>query len=179
MNELDHPAALDPAGVIRAGDLSSLLDALRATAAERDRDGGHAAQEKQWIGDAGLLTLAVPREFGGAGAPWPAIYETIRAIARVDSALAHLLGFQCLQVVSVDVWGNQAQRARYLRGTVEARWWWGNAVNPLDTRLVATATTDGGFRLNVRSVCKEFPSTGIPAMILRSFVPICHSLYLP
>jgi alkylation response protein AidB-like acyl-CoA dehydrogenase len=148
MNELDHPAALDPQASSAPRDLSSLLEALRATAAERDRDGGHAAQEKQWIADAGLLTLAVPQEFGGAGAPWPTIYETIRAIARVDSALAHLLGFQCLQVVSVDVWGNQAQRARYLRGTVEARWWWGNAVNPLDTRLVATATTDGGFRLN-------------------------------
>ncbi|MGF6724637.1 alkylation response protein AidB-like acyl-CoA dehydrogenase [Paraburkholderia sp. GAS41] len=148
MNELGHPAASDPRTSAAPRDLSSLLEALRATAAERDRDGGHAAQEKQWIADAGLLTLAVPREFGGQGAPWPAIYETIRAIARVDSALAHLLGFQCLQVVSVDVWGNQAQRARYLRGTVEARWWWGNAVNPLDTRLVATATTDGGFRLN-------------------------------
>jgi alkylation response protein AidB-like acyl-CoA dehydrogenase len=148
MNELDHSAALDPQASSAPRDLSSLLEALRATAAERDRDGGHAAQEKQWIANAGLLTLAVPREFGGAGAPWPAIYETIRAIARVDSALAHLLGFQCLQVVSVDVWGNQTQRARYLRGTVEARWWWGNAVNPLDTRLVATATTDGGFRLN-------------------------------
>jgi alkylation response protein AidB-like acyl-CoA dehydrogenase len=148
MNEPGHPASFDGQASAAIGDLTGLLDALRATAAERDRDGGHAAQEKQWIADAGLLTLAVPREFGGAGAPWPAIYATIRAIARVDSALAHLLGFQCLQVVSVDVWGNPAQRARYLRGTVEARWWWGNAVNPLDTRLVATATTDGGYRLN-------------------------------
>ncbi|MGF6240259.1 alkylation response protein AidB-like acyl-CoA dehydrogenase [Paraburkholderia sp. GAS38] len=148
MNEPGHPASFDGQASAAIGDLTGLLDALRATAAERDRDGGHAAQEKQWIADAGLLTLAVPREFGGAGAPWPAIYATIRAIARVDSALAHLLGFQCLQVVSVDVWGNPAQRARYLRGTVEARWWWGNAVNPLDTRLVATATSDGGFRLN-------------------------------
>ena len=148
MNEPGHPASFDGQASAAIGDLTGLLDALRATAAGRDRDGGHAAQEKQWIADAGLLTLAVPREFGGAGAPWPAIYATIRAIARVDSALAHLLGFQCLQVVSVDVWGNPAQRARYLRGTVEARWWWGNAVNPLDTRLVATATTDGGYRLN-------------------------------
>ena len=129
-------------------DLDGLLEALRATAAQRDRDGGHAAEEKQWIADAGLLTLAVPREFGGAGARWTDIYQTIRAIATVDSALAHLLGFQCLQVVSVDVWGNDAQRARYLRGTVEAQWWWGNAVNPLDTRLVATATADGGYRID-------------------------------
>jgi len=148
MNELDHPAARDPQASSASRDLSSLLEALRASAAERDRQGGHAAQEKQWIAEAGLLTVAVPREFGGAGAAWPKVYETIRSIARVDSALAHLLGFQCLQVVSVDVWGNPAQRVRYLRGTVEGRWWWGNAVNPLDTRLVASATADGGFRLD-------------------------------
>ena len=148
MNELDHPAARDPQASSVPHGLSSLLEALRASAAERDRQGGHAAQEKQWIAEAGLLTIAVPREFGGTGAAWPQVYETIRSIARVDSALAHLLGFQCLQVVSVDVWGNPAQRARYLRGTVESRWWWGNAVNPLDTRLVASATADGGFRLN-------------------------------
>jgi alkylation response protein AidB-like acyl-CoA dehydrogenase len=148
MNELDHPAARDPQASSVPHGLSSLLEALRASAAERDRQGGHAAQEKQWIAEAGLLTIAVPREFGGTGAAWPKVYETIRSIARVDSALAHLLGFQCLQVVSVDVWGNPAQRARYLRGTVESRWWWGNAVNPLDTRLVASATADGGFVLN-------------------------------
>ncbi|MGV2292906.1 acyl-CoA dehydrogenase family protein [Trinickia sp. YCB016] len=128
--------------------LASLIDALRATAAQRDRDGGHAAQEKRWIRDAGLLTLAVPREYGGQGATWPAIYATIRDIARVDSALAHLVGFQCLQVVSVAVWGKGAQRERYLRGTAEERWWWGNAVNPLDTRLAAQATADGGYRLS-------------------------------
>ena len=147
MNELEHPEARDPQAS-SARDLSSLLEALRASAAERDRQGGHAAREKQWIAEAGLLTIAVPREFGGTGAAWPKVYEAIRAIARVDSALAHLLGFQCLQVVSVDVWGNPAQRERYLRGTVEGRWWWGNAVNPLDTRLVASATADGGFRLD-------------------------------
>jgi alkylation response protein AidB-like acyl-CoA dehydrogenase len=151
MNEAFHPGArhLSQAGAaLPVRDLTGLLDALRATAPQRDRDGGHAAQEKQWIADAGLLTLAVPREFGGDGARWPEIYETIRSIARVDSALAHLLGFTCLQVVSVNVWGNPEQRARYLSATVEARWWWGNAVNPLDTRLVATATRDGGVLLN-------------------------------
>ncbi|OLL32495.1 acyl-CoA dehydrogenase [Burkholderia sp. SRS-W-2-2016] len=131
-----------------AHDLSALLAALRASAAQRDRDGGHAAQEKQWIADAGLLTLAVPREFGGAGARWSEIYDVVRELARVDSALAHLLGFTCLQVVSIDLWGSPRQRERYLRGTVEHRWWWGNAVNPLDTRLVASATPDGGYLLD-------------------------------
>ncbi|KVN05699.1 acyl-CoA dehydrogenase family protein [Burkholderia stagnalis] len=134
--------AFDPAALAR------VIDALRGSAAARDRAGGHAAQEKQWLADAGLLTLAVPRAFGGQEAAWPVIYDAIRQVARVDSALAHLVGFQCLQVVSIDVWGDPAQRARYLRGTVEHRWWWGNAVNPLDTRLAATATPDGGYRLD-------------------------------
>ncbi|KVD49715.1 acyl-CoA dehydrogenase [Burkholderia sp. MSMB1072] len=157
MNDPRRPATLepdtDPPAVDRAA-LARAIDALRASAAERDRAGGHAAQEKQWLADAGLLTLAVPRAFGGQEAAWPAIYDVIRQVARVDSALAHLVGFQCLQVVSVDVWGSAAQRERYLRGTVDERWWWGNAVNPLDTRLVATATADGGYRLDgVKGFC--------------------------
>jgi alkylation response protein AidB-like acyl-CoA dehydrogenase len=148
MNDSDrHPASNQPE-FSEVRDFASLLERLRASAAQRDREGGHAAQEKQWIADAGLLTLAVPAAFGGQGAPWPTIYETIRALARVDSALAHLLGFQCLQVASVEVWGNDAQRARYLGGTVDERWWWGNAVNPLDVRLIARATSDGGYRLD-------------------------------
>ncbi|KAB0637713.1 acyl-CoA dehydrogenase family protein [Burkholderia latens] len=145
--DTDAPATTDDV-------LARAIDALRATAVERDRAGGHAAAEKQRLADAGLLTLAVPREFGGQEAAWPTIYDAIRRIARVDSALAHLVGFQALQVVSVDVWGNAAQRERYLRGTVEHRWWWGNAVNPLDTRLAATATPDGGYRLDgVKGFC--------------------------
>ncbi|TDV15008.1 acyl-CoA dehydrogenase family protein [Paraburkholderia caballeronis] len=143
MNDPRRPAALDN----DTARLAALADTLRASAAQRDLAGGHAAREKQLIADAGLLTLAVPREFGGDGASWPHIYGTIRTLARVDSALAHLLGFEALQVVSVDVWGNAAQRERYLRGTVENRWWWGNAVNPLDTRLVAQPGADGGVRL--------------------------------
>ena len=146
--EETNARAFDPAALAR------VIDALRGSAAARDRAGGHAAQEKQWLADAGLLTLAVPRAFGGQEAAWPVIYDAIRQVARVDSALAHLVGFQCLQVVSVDVWGDPAQRARYLRGTVDHRWWWGSAVNPLDTRLVATATPDGGYRLDgVKGFC--------------------------
>ncbi|HEY1611552.1 MAG TPA: acyl-CoA dehydrogenase family protein [Paraburkholderia sp.] len=143
MNDFHRPTALGN-DVAR---LAALADTLRASAAQRDRAGGHAAREKQLIAEAGLLTLAVPREFGGDGASWPRVYHAIRSLARVDSALAHLVGFQALQVVSVDVWGNAAQRERYLRGTVEHRWWWGNAVNPLDARLVAQPGADGGVRL--------------------------------
>ncbi|WP_244129628.1 acyl-CoA dehydrogenase family protein [Burkholderia gladioli] len=139
-------AASDPS-LDAPGSFGELISALRASAAERDRRGGHAAREKAWMAALGLQTLAVPRAFGGQEADWPIVYQTIRAIARVDSALAHLVGFQVLQIVSVDVWGSEAQRERYLRGTVEQGWWWGNAVNPLDTRLVARQDGEG-YRLD-------------------------------
>ncbi|WP_042266672.1 acyl-CoA dehydrogenase family protein [Paraburkholderia heleia] len=147
MNEAQRPR-----GQEQDARFAALLEALRASAAQRDLAGGHAAAEKQRIADAGLLTLAVPREFGGQfgkdGVRWRDIYATIRALARVDSALAHLLGFQCLQVASVELWGSAAQRANWLQGTVEHRWWWGNAVNPIDTRLVAQPDREGGWRLH-------------------------------
>ncbi|WP_322031047.1 acyl-CoA dehydrogenase family protein [Paraburkholderia sp. J76] len=158
---------------------TALLEALRANAAQRDLAGGHAGPEKQRIADAGLLTLAVPREFGGQfgkdGVRWSDIYATIRALARVDSALAHLLGFQCLQVASVELWGNAVQREKWLQGTVEHRWWWGNAVNPIDTRLVAQPDKAGGWRLHgkkgfcsgtygsqMMTVSAHDPATGSP-----------------
>ncbi|WP_244098577.1 acyl-CoA dehydrogenase family protein [Burkholderia gladioli] len=145
-------AASDPS-LDAPGSFGELISALRASAAERDRRGGHAAREKAWMAALGLQTLAVPRAFGGQEADWPIVYQTIRAIARVDSALAHLVGFQVLQIVSVDVWGSEAQRERYLRGTVEQGWWWGNAVNPLDTRLVARQDGEG-YRLDgIKGFC--------------------------
>ncbi|WP_244120760.1 acyl-CoA dehydrogenase family protein [Burkholderia gladioli] len=145
-------AASDPSLDV-PGSFGELISALRASAAERDRRGGHAAREKAWMAALGLQTLAVPRAFGGQEADWPIVYQTIRAIARVDSALAHLVGFQVLQIVSVDVWGSEAQRERYLRGTVEQGWWWGNAVNPLDTRLVARQDGEG-YRLDgIKGFC--------------------------
>ncbi|MEM5447235.1 acyl-CoA dehydrogenase family protein [Burkholderia sp. JPY164] len=174
MNEAQRPR-----GPEQDARFAALLEALRASAAQRDLAGGHAAAEKQRIADAGLLTLAVPRELGGQfgedGVRWSDIYATIRALARVDSALAHLLGFQCLQIASVALWGSAAQRTNWLQGTVEHRWWWGNAVNPIDTRLVAQPDREGGWRLHGRkgfcsgtygsqmmTVSAHDPATGSP-----------------
>lgn len=145
---MNAPEFLEAPGAPPVKDLAGLAHALRESAPQRDKDGGHAAEAKRWIADAGLLTLAVPRQYGGAGASWPEIYDIIRELAQADSALAHLLGFTFLQLASVITWGSPQQRERYLGGTVRERWWWGNAVNPLDTRLVATALSDGGYRLD-------------------------------
>ncbi|WP_425335500.1 acyl-CoA dehydrogenase family protein [Ralstonia solanacearum] len=124
-------------------DLSALPEALAATAAQRDRQGGHPAHEKALIARLGLLPQVIPTQYGGAGAGWADAFAAVRAIAAVDSALGHLLAFQYLQTATVYLYGSDAQRERFLRPTAELGWWWGNAVNPLDHRLRAQRSGSG------------------------------------
>lgn len=149
-----------------ARDFGALTDAVEQTAAalaltatERDRSGGTAWTERQVLRDSGLLKLAVPAAFGGPETPWPTIYKIIRRFAEVDSSLAHLFGFQHLQVASVALFGNPEQKAHYLGKTVSENWFWGNATNGLDTRatLVWRDGKDGAaghYELNgIKSFC--------------------------
>lgn len=124
-----------------------LAERLAATAVERDRSGGHAAEEREWIRDSGLLALSVPLEYGGLGADWPTVYAAVRIVARADSALAHLLGFHHLQLAGIHLYGSAQQQRRLLADTVATRAFWGNALNPLDKRLVAVPSA-GGYLLN-------------------------------
>ncbi|WP_241687812.1 acyl-CoA dehydrogenase family protein [Janthinobacterium sp. 17J80-10] len=129
---------------------------LALTAPERDHCGGTAWAEREALRDSGLLTLAVPAEFGGPQAPWPLIYQVIRRFAEVDSSLAHLFGFQQLQIASITLFGNPAQKCRYLGKSVAAGWFWGNATNGLDNRtsLVWREDDGGYYELNgTKSFC--------------------------
>ncbi|RQO34036.1 monooxygenase [Herminiimonas sp. KBW02] len=147
-------------------DFGTLTDAVEQTAAalaltatERDRSGGTAWTERQVLRDSGLLKLAVPAAFGGPETPWPTIYKIIRRFAEVDSSLAHLFGFQHLQVASVTLFGNPEQKALYLGKTVSENWFWGNATNGLDTRATLVwregkDSADGYYELNgIKSFC--------------------------
>jgi alkylation response protein AidB-like acyl-CoA dehydrogenase len=130
---------------------------LNATAVERDRAGGTAWYERQAVRNSGLLALSVPATYGGPETPWPAIYRIIRRFAEVDSSLAHLFGFQHLQIASVILFGNAEQKQRYLGKTVRENWFWGNATNGLDTRATLTWREDGNggyYELNgIKSFC--------------------------
>ncbi|CAM4361950.1 Alkylation response protein AidB-like acyl-CoA dehydrogenase [Comamonas aquatilis] len=114
-----------------------VLSTVEKTAIARDRQGGHAAHEKALLRDAGLLRLAVPLQHGGDERSWPDIYHHIRALAAVDSALAHVLAFHQLQVATVLIYGSPQQQHGWLRRTTDENGWWGNALNPRDTRLQA------------------------------------------
>jgi len=125
---------------------AKLAQRLAATANARDQAGGHAAQEREWIRESGLLTLSIPEAYGGQGADWPTVYQVIRILARADSALAHVFGFHHLQLAGIQLYGTVQQQRRFLTQTVEQNLFWGNALNPLDKRTTA-ADADYGFLL--------------------------------
>ncbi len=117
--------------------LDELAAALEATAIERDRRGGHAAEQKALVRDHGLLLLSIPEAEGGLGASWSTTFDVVRRLARADSAIAHLLAFQQLQLSGLFMYATAEQRQRLIGETVRGHLWWGNAANPADPRLRA------------------------------------------
>ena len=136
--------------------LPGLAERLAFTAVERDRRGGHAAEQRELIRASGLLALTIPIELGGLGGGVNDLYRAVRELARADSALAHVFAFHHLQLFGVQLYTGPAavlHGASHLRDTAEQRLFWGNALNPADTRLLAHRV-DGGWRLNgVKGFC--------------------------
>lgn len=122
-----------------------LIEALAATAVERDRQGGVPRTERDLLRASGLLALSVPAGLGGQGAAWADVSELVRRLARVDSSLAHVFGFHHLLLASARLFGRPGQWRPWLAETVEKRWFWGNALNPLDRGTSATPGRDGGL----------------------------------
>lgn len=109
-----------------------LASEFAATAVERDKTGGTAYAERKRLRESGLLKLIIPVEYGGHSLDWHDTLRIVRIIARADSSLAHLFGFQHLLLATVRLFGDQWPD--YYAGTVRHDWFWGNALNPLDTR---------------------------------------------
>ena len=126
---------------------------LATTAVARDSAGGHPAAERERLRASGLLSLSIPRAFGGAGARWADVYRVVRKLAEADSAVAHLFGFHHLQVAGVLLYGSAEQQARLLGATVDHGLFWGNALNPLDRRTVAVEAGDGYDIDGMKSFC--------------------------
>jgi alkylation response protein AidB-like acyl-CoA dehydrogenase len=116
-----------------------------ATAVERDRRGGTPKPERDALRASGLLGLMVPADLGGFGATWGTTLRAVRAIARADGSVAHVFGFQHLLLATVRLFGTRPQFESLARATIEGRWFWGNALNPLDPRT--TIEKRGGERV--------------------------------
>jgi alkylation response protein AidB-like acyl-CoA dehydrogenase len=151
------PARTKQEPVLQSSDVDAVVEALARrlaeTAVERDQEGGHAAQQREWIRDSGLLSLPVPLEYGGQGLAWSAVFRAVRRLAQADAALAHAFGFHHLQLAGVQLYGTPEQQSRWLRETVAQRWFWGNALNPADRRLRATEVKGGYLLQGIKSFC--------------------------
>ncbi len=133
--------------------VESLVEQLAATAVERDRTGGSPLHERALLRQSGLLALRVPEAWGGHGASWSQTYAIVRRLAQVDSSVAHVFGFQHLMLATIHLFGSDAQWESLARQTVSQRWFWGNALNPLDRRTVGTASASGYTFEGQKSFC--------------------------
>lgn len=130
-----------------------LAERLAATAATRDVAGGTPKAERDLLRVSGLLRLSIPTEHGGLGASWAETLGIVRQLARVDSSVAHVFAFHHLQLASIRLFGAPAQYEPWLADTARRDWFWGNALNPLDKRTVATRVAGGRVFSGRKSFC--------------------------
>jgi alkylation response protein AidB-like acyl-CoA dehydrogenase len=116
-----------------------LAERFAQTAAERDARGGTPKAERDALRASGLLALSIPTVHGGLGATWRTTLDVVRMLARADSSLAHVFGFHHLMLATVRLFGSPAQWQALFEQTSRHRWFWGNALNPLDERTVGHA----------------------------------------
>jgi alkylation response protein AidB-like acyl-CoA dehydrogenase len=140
-----------------------LAAAFAQTAVERDKRGGTAKTERDLLRASGLLNVTIPAGLGGWGMEWPDTMKLIRLFARVDSSIAHLFGFQHLMLASVSLYGSHEQTEELFSETVRNKWFWGNALNPLDKRTNLTPKCGLGYVINGR---KSFCSGAVDSDML-------------
>ncbi|USW03021.1 acyl-CoA dehydrogenase family protein [Pseudomonas pergaminensis] len=114
------------------------------TAVERDERGGTPKAERDALRQSGLLAMSIPTQYGGLGARWSDTLGIVREFAKVDSSIAHVFGFHHLMLATVRLFSRQDQWQPWFEQTARKNWFWGNALNPLDTRTVVKDF--GGWR---------------------------------
>lgn len=117
---------------------NGLARQFELSAAARDRNGGTPKAERDALRQSGLLTLSIPNQYGGQDADWRVTLDTVREIATADSSVAHIYGFHHLLLATVRLFGQPEQWEPWLEQTTRNQWFWGNTLNPLDTRTIAT-----------------------------------------
>lgn len=122
-----------------------LAQQFAVTAAERDKAGGNPKFERDLIRQSGLLGLSISQQYGGQGADWKTIFQTIQIIAQVDSSLAHVYGFHHLLIATVQLFSQAEQYQSWFEQTVKQNLFWGNTLNPLDRRTTAQQISENEF----------------------------------
>ncbi|WP_420110004.1 SfnB family sulfur acquisition oxidoreductase [Mycolicibacter arupensis] len=129
----------------------AFADAVRFSAADRDRAGTVPRAEAAQFDDLGLPAITVPAEDGGDGLGPRTLAEVIRIIAAADPALAQIPQGHYLAVDILRLLGTSQQRTRILPAVVKGARIapvlaerGGHHAQDLKTRLVADGT---GWRI--------------------------------
>lgn len=122
-----------------------LAEQFATTAAERDKQGGNPKFERDLIRQSGLLGLAIPSQYGGQGADWKTVFQTIQVIAQIDSSLAHVYGFHHLLIATVQLFSQPKQYGKWFEQTAKENLFWGNTLNPLDRRTTAEKISENEY----------------------------------
>ncbi len=154
-----------------AADLSK---EFATTAIERDKQAGIPTEEVKRLREAGLLTITVPREYGGVGMDWLEAHKIVQELSKADGSIGQLYGNHIDLVTVAQMVGTPAQAEYYYRMTAQNHLFWGNAINTRDTRL--KMVPEGSyFRVNG---IKAF-GTGTVAADFRVFAAIQEGLPKP
>lgn len=137
-----QPTVLDPMQTARR-----LAATFAETAVERDEAGGTPKAQRDAIRHSGLLALSIPTRFGGLGASWSETLGVVREFAKVDSSVAHVFGFHHLMLATVRLFSRPDQWQPWFEQSARQHWFWGNALNPLDTRT-ALKRFDGWYEFS-------------------------------
>ncbi len=121
-----------------------LAQEFAKTAAERDRNGSNRPiHEIEQLRQSSLLNLVIPTIYGGLGeTSWVKIFGLIREFAKADGSIGQLFGNHTTIASSLSI-SNPTQVEQLYLDTVQHNWFWANAANALDPRLVATPIKHG------------------------------------
>jgi len=70
-----------------------VADVLRETVVERDLANEMPLAEVALLKQRGLLTIPIPKRYGGGGVQWRVTQQVVRRIARSDASIAQVLGY--------------------------------------------------------------------------------------
>jgi len=131
----DSPTPHTPADwVKRAEEVATIL---QVDAVERDRVQNVPHAEVQLLKDAGLVNILWRVALGGGGQTWATAYQVIRRVSEGDGSIGQLLGYHLEWSQLAEFYGIKEQAAELAKKAAANTWFFGGAVNPRDSDLIA------------------------------------------
>ncbi|GAA5849020.1 hypothetical protein JCM3766R1_005428 [Sporobolomyces carnicolor] len=144
-NTVDYPTfTSDPTSTDEYYERAELVGRLFALDVHvRDHANEIPYRQVQLLKDSGLVTAIGDARFGGGGQSPETAYQLVRIVSRGDGSLGQLLAYHYLWSWTALVVGTQAQYEEEQRRYISNRFFYGGAVNPRDSDLAVTESSDG------------------------------------